>query len=265
MNCSKYILIPFILLFVACGRGKKEQKETNAEHNNKTENQQKDAENSKKNTKIKTEKREFKDDGYTIAYEIITEGGEEVKEKVHKALLKSLVFENKKYKTLDDFEKILKEKKYKVKSADCANASREFNATINQVGDIVGVSISDYSFECGAHGNGLTTAQHFHAQSGKEITLKDVFKDEKGVKNEVEKQFCADNKLEKNNGAYASAGYDGFAGGFFLAKNYSFEKDGIRFIYNSYEAGPYTLPPFDVKVSYDKVKSYMAENNPLGI
>lgn len=269
MNCAKYILIPFILVLVACGGSKKEQKdakESNAQNKNKTEeNQQKDAEKNPKSTKIKTKKREFKGDGYTITYEVITEGSDEIKQKVHTAILKGLVYENKKYKTLDDFEKELQSKKYKVKSADCPNASREFNASINQVGEVVGLNISDYSFECGAHGNGSTIGHHFHAQSGKEITLKDVFKNEKGLKDEAEKQFCADNKLERNNSAYANAGYDGFAGGFVLAKNYFFEKDGIRFFYNPYEAGPYTLPPFDVKVSYDKVKSYMIDGNPLGM
>ncbi len=266
MNCVKYILIPFILLFVACGSGKKEeQQKTNAENNGNTENQQKDAESPKKSVKFKIEKKEFKGEGYSISYEVITEGSNEIKEKVHSALLKALIPENKKYKTLDDFEKTLMQKKYNVISADCPTASREFNATLNNVGEVVGLSVSEYIFECGAHGIGSTTTQHFHIQTGKEITLKDVFKDEKGLKNEVEKQFCKDNKLEKKNSAYVEAGYEGFAEGFVLAKNYLFGKDGISFIYNPYEAGPYTLPPFDVNVKYEKVKSYMKENNPLGL
>ncbi len=61
MNCVKYILIPFILLFVACGSGKKEeQQKTNAENNGNTENQQKDAESPKKSVKFKIEKKSLK-------------------------------------------------------------------------------------------------------------------------------------------------------------------------------------------------------------
>lgn len=264
MKYAKYIIIPFFLLFIACGNSKKEQKEANTS-SKKAENQQKDAEQTQKKTKLKTEKREYKSNDYTISYEVITEGGDAVKGKIDAVLLKALVYQNDKYKNLEAFEKSLKNKQYKISSSDCPNASREFSATIGQVGEVISITINDYSFECGVHGNGSTKVSHFHIQSGKEVSLRELLKDEKRFTQEVEKQFCKDNKLEKNNTAYASAGYEGFSGGFFLAKNYSFENDGIRFIYNPYEAGPYTLPPFDVKVSYDKVKSYLTEKNPLGI
>jgi hypothetical protein len=234
-------------------------------NNQKEEKHQKDAKTEKTDPKLKTEKREFKGDGYSFSYEVITEGGGSAKEKIQAHLTKSLAGDGHNYKNIEDFEQALKSKEYGVKSEYCENASREFNSHISMTGKVVSLTVNEYTFECGAHGNGYTSVKHFHLNTGKEITLEDILKDKKRFTNQVEKQFCADTKLEKNNSAYVNAGYEGFAGGFDLAKNYSFTKNGIIFIYNSYEVGPYTLPPFDVTVTYDKVKPYMKEDNPLGI
>jgi hypothetical protein len=263
----KYYIFIFVCSFsllVACGNSKKENKEENTSENEKKE--QKDAVN-EKSVKLKTEKKEFEDDanGYRISYEVITEGSEALKNNTHQILLKKLSGDYKDVKSLEDLEKKFKSKQYSVKSEYCENASQEFTGSFSQLGQVVSLSISQYDFQCGAHGLGSTTYYHFNAQTGKEITLNDVVKDVKGLTNEVEKQFCSDNKLKKNPEAYVQAGYDGFARGFALAKNYLFDKGGITFSYNPYEAGPYTLPPFDVKVSYDKIKPYLLENNPLGI
>jgi len=263
----KYYIFIFVCSFsllVACGNSKKENKEENTSENEKKE--QKDAVN-EKSVKLKTEKKEFKDDanGYNISYEVITEGNEAIKNKAHEVLLKELCGDDKDVKSLEGLEKKFKSKQYSVKSEYCENASKEFRGSFSQLGQVVSLSISQYDFQCGAHGFGSTACYHFNAQTGKEITLKDIVKDEKRFISEVEKQFCADNKLKKNPEAYVQAGYEGFAGGFALAKNYSFDKGGITFSYDPYEAGPYTLPPFDVKVSYDKIKPYLLENNPLGI
>lgn len=263
MNTLKYILLCCVLLWVACDTNKNSTKdnEQNTKDTVTTSGKgEKDSKSASVKSEIQTEKREFKGEGYTISYEVITKGSEVLKNKVHKVLLNALSSE---YKSIEDFENALKNKKYAIKSQDCENASREFQATFYQVGEVLDLNISEYSFECGAHGVGSTTVHHFHIESGKEITLEDVIKDKKRFTNQVEKQFCEDNKLNKNPEAYVSAGFENFAGGFFLAKNYLFDKNGITFIYNPYEAGPYTLPPFDVKVSYDKIKPYMLPDNPL--
>ncbi|MCS7075958.1 MAG: RsiV family protein [Bacteroidia bacterium] len=254
------ILLAFAILVWGCYTKKSENKEGSLiQHKNTFEQVNK---RNPKAEKIKTQKKEFKGDGYTITYQVIVEGNEVIKNRVHDALLKSLAPDSK-YKNLEDFEKLLKAKKYSVKSDYCNNASRDFSSTIYQVGKVVSINNSEYTFDCGAHGNGYTEVQHFHLETGRPISLNDIFKNQKGLKDEVEKQFCADNKLEKNLDAYISAGYEGFADGFILAKNYFFDDNGISFFYNAYEVGPYTLPPFAVKVKYDKIKPFLHENNLL--
>lgn len=259
----KTILFSSLFLLWACGGKKSAEKENKKEETEQKDAKEKDSKTEKTTPKLKTEKREFKGEGYTFSYEIITEGNENLKNKVHAALLKVLAEQD--YKSIEEFEQALKNKQYSVISQECPNASREFKSNISQMGKIVSLNIVEYSFQCGAHGLGYNSVNHFHEETGKEITLKDIVKDQKRFTNQVEKQFCADNKLEKNPSAYVQAGYHGFASGFTLSENYSFNKNGITFIYNSYEAGPYTLPPFDVSVSYDKIKPYLNADNPLGI
>lgn len=261
MMYLKTILFYSLFLLWSCDGKKSAEKENKKEETEQKE--AKEAKTEKTTTKLKTEKREFKGEGYTLSYEIIMEGSENLKNKVHAVLLKRLVSDN--YKSIEEFEKAVKNKEYSVKSEYCENASRDFNASIRQKGQVISLLVNEYTFECGAHGLGATTVAHFHAETGKEITLKDIIGNEKAIKNQAEEQFCADRKLEKKNEAYINAGYNGFAAGFFLAENYLFGKDDIIFMYNPYEAGPYTLPPFDVTVSYSKIKPYLNKDNLLEI
>ena len=230
---------------------------------NPSESKENDQVSHKNEAQIKIEKKDFKGDDFSLSYSILIEGSENLKAKIHPLLFSKILGEQ--YKSLNELENAIQNKSFKVSDEHCPNASWDFHSNISQLGSVVSLEMNESSFFCGAHPNSYSSVHHFHAISGDTITLNDIFIDLNKITELAENQFCTDNKLKKGNKFYLDAGYESFGNGFFLSKNYAFDKSGIVFIYNRYEAGPYTLPPFDVKISFEQLKPFLKPNNVLGI
>jgi hypothetical protein len=131
------------------------------------------------------------------------------------------------------------------------------------------LEFSNYLFEGGAHPNSATEYKTYDLILLKEVKAADLFinLEDEGFLRLGEKYFRKDNKLDEN-ASFADAGYftmgeeENFDtspryGKFRFNDNYALTKDGIQFMYNPYEIGPYALGPSKFIIPYSELKPYL--------
>lgn len=131
---------------------------------------------------------------------------------------------------------------------------------------IASVVCSSEGYGGGAHGFSSINIVHFDVNTGKEITLDDVM-----VPNYLpEMQKIATKVFRKLNEVPADktinqAGYSiDDNEKLTLAKSYTFDGYHIEFMYGRYEAGPYSMSPPMLRISYDDIKHLIKKDGPLG-
>lgn len=145
---------------------------------------------------------------------------------------------------------------------ECDRAENQNSVNLYEAFGVVSLTNSEVGYFCGAHGAESYTAVTFDITTGKELDLADLFKPG------FEQAFCAlgEQKMREwttDGQTLAEAGYDGFADGVKLAKNWYIDPSGIAFVYNRYEAGPWVMPPPDFSLTFDEIRGYIRSDGPL--
>lgn len=145
-------------------------------------------------------------------------------------------------KEAEDYGKSLAGVKFIVK--------QEFNTTYNGR-ELLSIHISRYYFAGGAHGVTTLKTINIDKNTGKEIMLKDLFKENFDFKAVINKEVSS--QIEKNKGEYFPEDFKGINDNteFFLSD------EGVVIYYQLYEIAPYVkgIPKFEIK--YDLVKEGM--------
>jgi Protein of unknown function (DUF3298). len=121
--------------------------------------------------------------------------------------------------------------------------------------------IDTYDYTGGAHGTYASLFLNFDLLTGKQIYLKDLFKE--GYEKELTRQLLAE--LEKNNKVTTEAELEEI--GYFITEplspteNFYLNEDGITFFYNVYEIAPYVMGTTIIKLPFSAVESLMKEGN----
>lgn len=119
--------------------------------------------------------------------------------------------------------------------------------------EFVVLSLSNWNYEGGAHGNAWSEMHIFDIKTGKELLLEDFFSNVDVLTNRAELIFRADQELAKDVDLI-EAGFWFDDGKFKLNENFVFNENSVDFLYNQYEIAPYaagmiiiTIPMEDVK------------------
>ncbi len=128
-----------------------------------------------------------------------------------------------------------------------------FNVQPNYLGHMGSLelfSINSYRYMGGAHGISFVLYQILDNKTQKVITLDDILLSNKKAKltRLAKAEFAkflqrADTSLEENSN-YAE---------FQLTDNFTFTKDGLRFLYQPYEITPYAMGMPEITIPYDKL------------
>ncbi len=131
----------------------------------------------------------------------------------------------------------------------------------NEIGhnNIINYKITTIYYTGGAHGNEVYTFINFDPETGEEITLQQLFK-------ENYEEVLTDrltNKLAKHIGASSvediqEKGYLVF-NDMYATDNFALEKDSIIFFYNNYDIAPYSQGKTRLAFSYEELKDIMKE------
>ncbi|MBF7091072.1 DUF3298 and DUF4163 domain-containing protein [Flavobacterium sp. ALJ2] len=125
-----------------------------------------------------------------------------------------------------------------------------------QSDSIINIKINHYTFTGGAHGYQGYRSLLFNPKTGKTITNKKLFVNEKDFKVFAEKQFRAKYKIPVT-GSINATGLMFENEKFNLPLNIFYTKEGLLLYYNSYEAASYADGPKELLLPYDKVNDYL--------
>lgn len=150
-------------------------------------------------------------------------------------------------------------------TADCKDCESTHSVSLSQLYGTVAVSCSDAGYCCGAHGYygiGITT---FDVATGRELGLPDLFGPgyEDAFKRLGEEKIRTENEIPEGQ-SLEEFGYFGFAEGMVLSQNWIIGLDGLSFIYNPYEVGPWAIPPPYFTLGFDEIGEYVLPSGPLG-
>ncbi len=120
-------------------------------------------------------------------------------------------------------------------------------------GDYVVVSMSNWSYSGGAHGNGWAIDRIIDMKTGEELFLTDFIIDVNQLTEIAEKIFRVDQELtpEAN---LIEEGYWFPDGDFELNENFQFTGESLEFMYNAYEIAPYAAGTISISIPMNEVK-----------
>ncbi|TAF67351.1 MAG: DUF3298 domain-containing protein [Cytophagales bacterium] len=137
----------------------------------------------------------------------------------------------------------------------------------NSLPNIINIYSYSEGYTGGAHGFSSFFAKNIDAQTGRKITLADVFVEEfqeaTALLKTAEKEFCDAQGISAQTNL-AEYGYTGFSDGFVWSKNYLFKENGIYFEYNEYEIAAYVLGASQFLLPYHKIKKWLRSDAYLG-
>ncbi|WP_321517291.1 DUF3298 domain-containing protein [uncultured Bacteroides sp.] len=141
------------------------------------------------------------------------------------------------------------------------NKSIKSRVIFNKDGVLV-YRVDTYDYTGGAHGNHASLFLNFDLLTGKQIHLKNLFKE--GYEKVLTGLLVA--QLEKDNKVTSEAELEEI--GYFITEplspteNFLLNKDGFTFFYNVYEIAPYVMGTTTIKLPFSAVESLMKEGNP---
>jgi Deacetylase PdaC/Protein of unknown function (DUF3298) len=115
----------------------------------------------------------------------------------------------------------------------------------------VSVMINKYTFAGGAHPNTYVSMLNFDLNSGKTLSLKDLVTDLKKLNALAEQKFREVRELSANED-FNDAGYF-WSGSFQLPENFSLDKNGLQFFYNTYEVASYADGPTEFLLTWQEL------------
>jgi hypothetical protein len=118
---------------------------------------------------------------------------------------------------------------------------REEIKVVFQSASVVSLSVSEYTFTGGAHGDFSTVFYNVHPVSGRLLTLSDFIKPDGESKLEhlAEQKFRQTRQIPAEQ-SLTEAGYWFENDVFYLTDNMAVQEDGMLFLYNPYEIAPYS-------------------------
>jgi hypothetical protein len=122
--------------------------------------------------------------------------------------------------------------------------------------EIFTVSSSWGGYTGGAHGNYTTQTTSFFTNTGKVVTMNDLFNNMEAVNKMGLKYFKQDNQLDVNVDC-SEQGWDFTDEDFQLNENFDIGTEAITWQFNSYEIGPYVAGAPSVTIPMKELAGYM--------
>ena len=157
------------------------------------------------------------------------------------------------YSFLDEFSQIISELPDYVTRWEM---ERSADVNYNKWG-ILGISLFDYSYTGGAHGNSFIQYINYDLTTGKELGLDQFILDSEGTAfaNFSENQFRLSQNI-KSETPWSEADF-WFEEGFYLPQNFKISDQGMHFIYNSYEIAPYAVGQIELLIKWKDLEPYL--------
>ncbi|MBW2938456.1 DUF3298 and DUF4163 domain-containing protein [Aureisphaera sp. CAU 1614] len=140
------------------------------------------------------------------------------------------------------------------------NLKYEAEVTVSKMYEnenILCLQLQSYLFTGGAHGYGSTHFKNIDEETGEEITVSELFEDEKGFLELTEKAFRKKYKIPENE----SINYTGFwfeDDTFYLPETIGISKKNIVFIYNPYDIASYAEGPIIFEIPLKEAKPFLS-------
>lgn len=124
---------------------------------------------------------------------------------------------------------------------------------IEHKSDYVEVSLSNWGYSGGAHGNSNSEERIFDIKTGRELKLIDFITNIDELNSIAEAIFRADQEIptDKN---LVDAGFWFEDGIFRLNENFTFNEESLDFLYNKYEIAPYVAGTIFISIPRNKIK-----------
>lgn len=119
--------------------------------------------------------------------------------------------------------------------------------------DYVELSIANWDYSGGAHGNSWSIQHIIDMKTGRELLLKDFIIDVAQLTQIAEKIFRADQELAPD-ADLSDAGFWFEDGVFALNENFTFNPESLDFMYNSYEIAAYAAGPIYISIPMSDIK-----------
>jgi hypothetical protein len=127
--------------------------------------------------------------------------------------------------------------------------------------NIVSTELYNYMYIGGAHPSEFISYSNFNTQTGKLISLNDMFKGDykKALTKQADKVLRVRFDIKKRNLKRAGFNMKKIA----LNDNYYLTPQGIIFFYNEYEIAPYAYGAIPIFISYESIRNYIREDGIL--
>ncbi|MCD8078118.1 MAG: RsiV family protein [Lachnospiraceae bacterium] len=137
------------------------------------------------------------------------------------------------------------------------DSSREIEVTRADK-SVLSLTILYYSYVGGIHGDSGYTTVNFSTESGEILTLNDILEDADGFQ-EAAQTYIVE-KLSEEHADELFEGYEETVAAMWEAEPiWYLDAEGITFVFNPYEIGPYAMGTVCVTCPYDEVSGYMKE------
>ncbi len=116
----------------------------------------------------------------------------------------------------------------------------------------------DFSYTGGAHPNTMIKYYNFKTTTGELLKLDQIINAEKlpDLLTLAESEFRKSAQIDKNK-SLEEAGFWFDNNQFYLPDNYLITKEGLKFLFNSYEVAPYSMGQIEFEIPYDKLKGML--------
>ena len=123
----------------------------------------------------------------------------------------------------------------------------------NDRSNFVTVSLAEWKYTGGAHGNFFTGYHHLDVPTGRKLGLKDFFVDINALNKVAEPYFRKEAGLESDDNL-ADAGYWFEDNAFMVPDNFTFNGQEVVFLYNIYEIGPYSAGATELSIPLKEIE-----------
>lgn len=277
---TKILIIPFIGLFLSCKAPTgNEQKTATTEVAQVTETSQSGTPSLEKMVYKMVEfiKKEGDCESDTLGcmtilvkYPEITEGDQEVKEKINEYVLMTVTRELKAFQSREETEQNIEGIANNIIRAfkndteeypeDLAQWYIEINTDVSfNTAKMISLVTATESYMGEAHPNSWMNFECFYTTNGEKIRLEDIITDIEKLTELAEATFRETTELSPEDDL-SEAGFDFKNNTFQLSDNFGFTPDGLVFHYNTYEIAPYVYGPIQIILSFEELKGLLVDD-----
>lgn len=205
-----------------------------------------------------------------VKYPEITEGDQEVKEKINKHVLKTITSELKAFQSREETEQNIKGIAHNIVN-EFKNSTEEYPEDLAQwyieinmdvsfnTAKIISLVTATESYTGGVHPNSWMNFECFYISNGEKIRLEDIITDIEKLTELAEATFRETTELSHEDDL-SEAGFDFKNNTFQLPDNFGFTPDGLVFHYNTYEIAPYVYGPIQIMLSFEKLEGLLVDD-----